>query len=410
MKIIHFSDLHLGVENWGRIDPVTGLSSRFHDILSTLDEVVGNAIKCHVDLVLFCGDAYKSREPSQTQQKEFARRIARLSEAGISVFLLTGNHDLPNATGRATSTEIFNVLSVKNVHVASRPGVQMVKTTSGPVQIAALPWVRRSALLGRDESKNLTFEQINQKLQEILTSIIQEQASKLDPSIPAILAAHVWVANAITGTESNMTIGQEHALLLSNLRNRAFDYIALGHIHKRQILADNPPVIYSGSLQRLDFGDEADDKGYYVITIDKEDGHRKVSAEFHPVKTRRFLSISINILPSISNPTATILSTLERQADNLQNAIVRLQLSLPQEMETLIDDSAIRSALDRAHNYIITRDIRRESRIRLGGLSVEKLKPIDALKLYLDTINTPSDQAEVLMEYGQRLVSEDQPI
>src|SRR3972149_11914275 len=101
MKILHFSDLHLGVENYGRIDPATGLSSRLNDFLAALDELVDYAVAVRADLVIFCGDAYKTREPTQTQQREFARRIRRLSDAGIPVFLLIGNHDLPNAFSRA---------------------------------------------------------------------------------------------------------------------------------------------------------------------------------------------------------------------------------------------------------------------------------------------------------------------
>ncbi|MQY67529.1 MAG: exonuclease SbcCD subunit D, partial [Dehalococcoidia bacterium] len=85
MKILHFADLHLGVESYGRIDPTTGLSSRLLDFLKALDQLVDYAIDNKVDLVLFCGDAYKSREPTQTQQREFARRIYRLSSSGIPI-------------------------------------------------------------------------------------------------------------------------------------------------------------------------------------------------------------------------------------------------------------------------------------------------------------------------------------
>ena len=78
MKILHFADLHLGVESYGRIDPATGLPSRLLDFLSAFDHVVDYAIENRVDLVLFCGDAYKTREPTQTQQREFAKRLNRL--------------------------------------------------------------------------------------------------------------------------------------------------------------------------------------------------------------------------------------------------------------------------------------------------------------------------------------------
>ncbi len=84
MRILHFADLHLGVENYsGGNNPETGLSWRFHDFLAALDEVVVYALNNAVDLVLFCGDAYKSRDPSQTHQREFARRIWELASAGI---------------------------------------------------------------------------------------------------------------------------------------------------------------------------------------------------------------------------------------------------------------------------------------------------------------------------------------
>ncbi|HJW87988.1 MAG TPA: metallophosphoesterase, partial [Dehalococcoidia bacterium] len=71
MKLLHFSDLHLGVETYGHIDPATGLSSRLGDFLRCLDVVVDRALEGDVDLVLFCGDAYKSRRPEPTEQREF---------------------------------------------------------------------------------------------------------------------------------------------------------------------------------------------------------------------------------------------------------------------------------------------------------------------------------------------------
>jgi exonuclease SbcD len=119
LKILHFADLHLGVESYGRINPETGLSTRLEDFLNALDQVVNYALENKIDLALFCGDAYKSREPTQTQQREFAKRINLLATSGIPVFLLIGNHDLPNAIGRATTTEIFDTLAVKNVYVST---------------------------------------------------------------------------------------------------------------------------------------------------------------------------------------------------------------------------------------------------------------------------------------------------
>jgi len=408
LKILHFADLHLGVESYGRIDPTTGLSSRLGDFLSALDQVVDYALENKVDLVLFCGDAYKSREPSQTQQREFAKRINCLSTSGIPIFLLIGNHDLPNAIGRATSTEIFDTLAVKNVYVSNRPDIYRIPTNNGIIQIASLPWLRRSGLLTKEDTKNLSFDQINQRLQQVLTNIIVANIPKLDPKLPSILAAHVWVSSAQVGSERSMTIGQEHMLLLSNVANPAFDYIALGHIHKHQVLSHNPPVVYPGSLERLDFSEEEDNKGFYMVEIepDKETGKRQVSFDFHQVTGRRFLTINIEIESPDAEPTSTVLRAIAEQEDRVRDTIVRLNISLPAETEGQLRDNDIRNMLKEAYYFTIAKDIQRETRLRLGKWTAEEIPPLDALKAYLESKKVSPERAKLLLEYGEKLMQE----
>jgi exonuclease SbcD len=409
MKILHFADLHLGVESYGRVDPTTGLSSRFLDFLSALDKVVNYAIENRIDLVLFCGDAYKSRDPSQTHQREFAKRINRLCTNGIPIFLLVGNHDLPNAIGRATTTEIFDTLAIKNVYVSNRPQIHLIPTSNGTIQILSLPWLRRSGLLSEEESKNLDFEQINQRLQQVLTDTIAAYIPKLDPRLPSILAAHAWVSGAQVGSEKSMTIGQEQVLLLSNIANPAFDYVALGHIHKHQVLSDNPPVVYAGSLERLDFGEEEDTKGFYLIEIEPgETGKRRVSFDFHPVEGRRFVTIDTAIKPEDANPTSTVLRAIAKQEDGVRDGIVRLNISLPAEMEGQLRDNDIRNALKEAHHVTIAKDIQRETRLRLGRWTAEEITPLEALKAYLEAKKPPipEERAKLLLEYGEKLIHE----
>lgn len=408
MKILHLADLHLGVESYGRLDPATGLSSRLLDFLAVFDQVVDYALENKVDLVLFCGDAYKSREPTPTQQREFARRINRLASNGIAVFLLVGNHDLPTAIGKATTTEIFDTLAVKNVYVAGRPDIHRIPTNSGPVQVASLPWPRRGLLLTKEETKNLDFNQIKQKLEEVLTRIISVHAAKLDPALPAILAAHVWVTGATAGSEKMITIGQDHALLPGNVANPAFDYIALGHIHKHQVLSRNPPMVYAGSLERLDFSEEADEKGFYMVEIepDEEAGKRRVTFAFHPVPARRFLTINVNLESGDIDPTATVLRAIAPQVEKVKDAIVRLQLSLPEEALGLVRDSDLRNALKEAYYVTVAREIKQAARLRLGNWTAEELTPLDALKTYLESKKVPSERARLLLEYGEGLIQD----
>jgi DNA repair protein SbcD/Mre11 len=423
MKIIHFADLHLGVETYGRTSPETGLSSRLEDYLNALDRLVDYAIGNQIDLVVFCGDAYKTREPTQTQQREFAKRIKRLSDGGVPLFLLIGNHDLPNALGRATTIEIFDTLSIPGVIVANRPGVHKVQTKSGIIQIAALPWVRRSALLNKEDSRSLNFTQLNERLQEALTRIIVQVASQLDPTLPSILAAHVWVLNASIGSEKSMSIGQEHMLLLGNVALPAFDYVALGHIHKGQVLKESPPTIYSGSLERLDFGDENDDKGFYLVEINetKNSGSRKqsdnvpacsltacartVKYRFQSIDARRFFTMSLDIEPNDPDPTSTVLQAIDANENKIQDAVTRIDISIPATIANRLRDSDIRNKIKNAYYLTISKDVRRETRLRMGKGALEGITPEQALKAYLESKYTP-ERAKVLLEQGEKMIKE----
>ena len=403
MKILHFADLHLGVETYGRIDPATGLSSRLSDFLAALDQLVDYALNNEVDLVLFCGDAYKNRDPSQTYQREFARRIRQLSASNIPVFLLVGNHDLPNAVGRATAVEIFDTLEIDNVIVANRPQSYCIETRKGPLQIVALPWVRRSTLLSREDTKNLSIEQINQKLEEILTDWISAQADSLDHSLPAILAAHVSISTAKPGSERTMAMGRDHILLQSNVSAHAFDYVALGHIHNRQVLSESPPIVYSGSLQTIDFGDEDQEKGFYLVHLDEaaDAGSRLLSYEFQPVEARRFLTIKVNA--DTDDPTGAVLRAIAK--NDVEDAIVRLQIKVPAEKEGLIQETEIRKALKDAYFVAaVSKEVEREHRSRLSAYSADGITPMDALRLYLESKKTPKDRTQLLLEYGERLI------
>ena len=407
IRILHFADLHMGVENYSRIDPATGISNCLLDFQAALDEVVEFALGNHVDLVLFCGDAYKTRDPSQTHQREFARRINRLAASGIQVFLLVGNHDLPNAVGRATAVEIFDTLTVHNVTVASQPDIYSIKTREGIIQIAALPWWRRNALLSREETRHLSIEDIKQRLEANLNEIIQSHIARLDPGLPAIMAAHISLSHASPGSERTMILGQDPALPLSSMASPAFDYVALGHIHRNQVLSHYPPVVYPGSLQRINFSDEEDTKGFYVVDIEPEKSRgERIAFNFHPSKARRFLTIRVNVSHNDPDPTATILKSIARQERDIKDAIVRVQINIAEHVDGLVQEQEIHRALGEAQYVSIAKDVERERRTRLGDRSAEAMSPTEALKVYLALKKTPADRTKVLLEYADRLIQE----
>ena len=406
MRIIHFSDLHIGVENYGRIDPETGLSTRLLDFLSTLDELVEYALSSDVDLVLLAGDAYKGRDPSQTQQREFARRLARLSSAGIPVFLLVGNHDLPLAQGRANAVEIFRTLEVSELHVGEELQTYTVSSRKGPLQILAVPWPKRSGLFSREDSRGMTIQEARERIEDIFTRGIQHEVERLDPTLPAVLAGHVTINGATTGSERSMMLGQDHALFPSAVHKPELDYVALGHIHKHQILRDSPMVVYSGSLQRVDFSEEADTKGFCVVELDPSapQGKRMVDFKFQPVNARPFLTIEARVLAGDADPTASVIRAIMRR--HVAGAIVRLRVFLPAEQDVQLREAEVRDALGAAH-YVasITREVERDRRTRIPAAIAEGLGPIDALKLYLESRSMEPARQEKVMRYAEELTA-----
>jgi exonuclease SbcD len=268
-----------------------------------------------------------------------------------------------------------------------------------------LPWVRYSKLLSREDTKNLSLDQLNQKLAEILTNWISAQAVALDLHLPAILAGHLAHSDATVGSERIMMVGRDYFLLQSNIANPTFDYVALGHMHKQQTIERPVPVVYPGSIQSIDFGDEGQEKGFYVVELDETAarGKRLKSYEFHPVQTRRFLTIEVDA--DTDNPTATVLQTISK--NEIKDAIVRLQIKVPAAKEGLLQESEIRKALREAYFIAaINKEVDREHRSRLSSYPAEGLTPLQALKLYLESKKTPKDRTQVLLEYGERLIQQ----
>ena len=409
MRILHFSDLHIGVENYGRPDPKTGLSTRLGDFLDSLDQVVEFALDEGVDLVLLAGDAYKGRDPTQTHQREFAKRLNRLSHAGIPTFLLVGNHDLPAASSRATAVDIFPTLEVANIHVGNSLKTYDVATPSGPLQVLAVPWPRRSAILSREDSRGMSIEQVRQTLEERLTDGIEAAASQLDPTIPAILTGHVTVNGATVGTERSMMLGQDHVLLVSALDRPQVEYIALGHIHKHQILRPDPPmVVYSGSLQRVDFSEEGDEKGFCVIDLDPAapQGQRMTKFEFHKLNARSFVTVDVTVERQDVDPTATVVRAIARK--EIAGAVVRVRISLAAESDAHLKETEIRAALEPAHFIAsISREVAGTRRTRISPSEGEDLQPMQALGLYLDSRNIEGERRGKIMRKAEELMEMD---
>ena len=251
IKIVHTADIHFGMENYGKIDPKTGIHSRLLDFEKALNYCITFAIDEKIDLFLFPGDAYKTAHQTPTQQKLLMRCFLRLQQAGIPIVIIVGNHDNPLSFGKANSLEVFGDIPLAGFYVMSKPELLILETKSGPVQIAGIPWPTRNTISINKKHLHKSPDEVTTYISEAVAAIVQDFAQKLDPTIPAVLASHLTVSSGVfSGSEKRAVYGNDPVLMPSQLAVEPFDYVALGHLHRYQNLNKNgyPAIVYSGSI------------------------------------------------------------------------------------------------------------------------------------------------------------------
>ncbi len=393
LKILHFADAHIDIAQQGKHDAASGLPVRVTDFLKALDTIIDAAISEKVDLVIFAGDTYKDRLPAPTYQREWGRRIMRLSSAKIPTLLLVGNHDLSPASGRANTLQEFDTLEVPYVRVIGKPEFLKPDDLWGlPLQVLALPWVFRSGLLASLDL-NDGSEKINEELETRLTEILQDWLNQLDAELPAVLTAHGSVQGAVYGNERTVMLGKDIVLPGSLVKDPRLDYVALGHIHKHQNLNPNahPPVVYPGSIERVDFGEAADDKFYIIAAVSRG----KTSYQAKKLNGRKFIDKFVSVKDR-EEMDKKVLAALP-PAKELEDAIVRLVVEYPRDLDTFLDEPALREQCASALEFHLVRRPLEEARLRLAAIEgIINLTPLQLLESYWQSTHTESTDIEGL--------------
>jgi exonuclease SbcD len=406
VRLVHFSDLHVGMENYGKLDPATGTSTRTRDFLDRLDEVIDYALSHKADLAVFTGDAFKTRDPEPTQQREFARRIKRLAET-VPTLLVVGNHDLPGAVAKATSLDIYHVLDIPNVIVGYKPESRLVQTASGPVFLAWMPYPMRNRLLVDEEHKGKSLPELEQALRDVVTQYIHEFSEEAAcQDAPRVLAGHFTVSGSVFGSERSVMLGGDIAVTKSAAADPAWDYVALGHIHKHQNLTEGeagvPPVVYAGSLERIDFGEEEEPKGFCFVEVSRG----RTEMEFVPVHARPFHTIRVDVKTE-DQPTQAVLAALALRKPDLADAVVRVIVSLTGAQANLLDERAVQKAAEGASHVSIQQEVREETRTRLGSGSAESLSPLELLERYLRAKSVDEKRTAELLRAAEELMRDE---
>ncbi|MBD0268399.1 MAG: exonuclease subunit SbcD [Cyanobacteria bacterium Co-bin8] len=403
IRLLHLSDIHMGSGfSHGRLNPETGLNTRLEDFVATLGRCIDRALAEPVDLVLFGGDAFPDATPPPLVQQAFAGQFRRLADAQIPTVLLVGNHDQHAQGQGGASLCIYRTLGVPGVVVGDRLETHRIETQRGPVQVVTLPWLTRSTLLTRPETEGLSMAEVNQLLVDRLRVALEGEVRRLDPDLPTILLAHVMTDTASFGAERFLAAGRGFTVPMALLTRSCFDYVALGHVHRHQILCEQPLTLYPGSIERVDFSEEHEDKGYVLVEL----ARGEVKAEFCPLPVRPFRTLSVDV-SAAAEPQAALLQAIA--ASEIEAAVVRLSYKIRPDQLDQLESSALDVALQAAHTYTLHPELVSQlSRPRLPALGTENtLEPMSALQAYLGTREDLAEIAPALVEAAQGLLSAD---
>ncbi|NLE84101.1 MAG: exonuclease SbcCD subunit D [Chloroflexi bacterium] len=404
IKLLHFADAHIDMTNFGAHDPETGLPARVMDFLRSLDTIVKTAIDEQVDLVIFAGDAYKDRAPAPTFQREWGRRVMRLSKAGIPTILVTGNHDISPSQRKAHAMQEFDTLAPEHITVANSLKLLTPKDLGGlPIQVMAIPWITRAGIMSVVTSGESGEEDPLRIIEDTVSEWISTTLRETDPDLPIILTAHASVAGAKLGNEQEIKIGRDVILSQGLVRNPQFDYVALGHIHRFQDLneGNHPPVVYPGSIERVDFGEVNEDKGFVIAQIEKG----QTTYEWRKLPIRKFIDRSVTLVDE-TEVNEKLIAAMPTQ-EQLKDAIIRLKVTYPADYEVLIDEQRLFNHAKEAFEFKLHKNPVSEARSRLAdGQETSAMSPWELLDLYWKGKHEEQEERETLQKLAQDLIDQ----
>jgi exonuclease SbcD len=249
VRILHTSDWHLG-RSFHRVDLLAAQAQH-------IDHLVEVVRAERVDVVIVAGDVYDRALPGVDAVQLLDETLHRLTGAGASVVLSSGNHDSARRLGFGS-----RLLERAGVHVRTDPArvgePVLLSDRHGQVAFYPLPYLE-PALAADQLGAERTQAGV---LSAAMAAVRADRAGR--PGLRAVVSAHAFV----TGGQSS---DSERELAVGGLGQvgagtfAGMDYVALGHLHGRQQLA--PTLRYSGSPLAFSFGEADQRKGSWLVTL-----------------------------------------------------------------------------------------------------------------------------------------------
>ncbi len=367
-RFIHAADLHLDTPFQGLAAEDSAAAGVLRDAsLDAFDSLVGLAMDRQASFVVLGGDIYDGADRGVRAQMRFLRGLERLSQQGIEVFIVHGNHD-PLSGWSAIRNWPAGVKVFPSDRVECCPVVRDGVTLA---QVHGISYARQ------DTSENLA----------------------LRFSRGEGVGLHVGLLHCNVG--GNSQYERYAPCELADLLRAGMDYWALGHVHQREILCKSPYVVYPGNLQgRSPKPSECSPKGAMVVEADV-DGVRNV--EFVPLDRARFVQAEMDISAAADLPA--VRRALEdragevRQENDDRSVVLRM---------SLVGAGPVHAELRRAGALEdMLKDLREEYASSRPMLYWESLADQTRAELNLDAIRGRGDFAAEVLAFADELAADE---
>ena len=396
IKILHTGDIHLGDLAGPTKD---GQNLRREDTIRCMREVYYRAFLEEPDVTIIAGDLFnRSRVWADTALEDvndaLEQFIIPLCKCSDAVVLLFGtmNHDNPRAfelIKRATQ-------DLKNLHIYTEPKVEEITTSSGPVQIVAVPGFDKARL--RLFCPGVDKETENRNATALINDIMLGLSTELDKSKSSVLVAHYTVSGSEADNGSTFLAGQDVVVLPATIDAMGVDLACFGHIHKPQRLVCQTPAFYCGSVNQLTFNDEGTEHGFYIHTIDGQ-----VSSEFAGTPERKHFTLRL----SPEDVSAFITGGVAPTPDGISDAVVRVRYSCTAEQDKAFNRAELQKYLMQAGAFYVA-EVMPEDVEELDAKDqlTEHDGPAECLARWLETNGVEPDKAARLEELAAPIIKQ----
>ena len=387
----HITDTHIGSYQ-GKIEQ-GGLNSRFVDFVKTWNEAIDFTIKKNCKFVLLTGDIFKNKDPQPSELQAFAEGIKKLNDACIYTIITLGNHDLFLSEKLRHSISAIDTLHLPYVIVKEKPDLFTLEINKTKMQFICFPYPIRSILKLKD----------NEEVTKHTIDEVERLYALRDKDIPTIFCGHFTITSAVTGTEQ-MSVDKfaEPVIPRSLFEGKDFIYVAMGHLHRYQKVLDKPLTIYGGSLNRIDFNEWKEDKGFVYLRYDGSLKH-----EFIKVGAKNFIDLKFEI-QNEKDPEKYVMDSLKSQVAQLKDSVVRLSVSLSEENRNKYDARNVIEFLEKNCDYIHGSSIPHveKTRARKEILFDESMNAHEALKKYSDKNLKSKILKDKFIAFGEQIIQE----